>query len=47
MDYDKIIELSNVTLEDCEIMYKCKNECAVIRDGMLKNFTKEKSEVVL
>lgn len=45
--YESIFDLNNVTLEDCEVMYKCKNECAVIRDGMLKDFTKEKSEVVL
>ena len=44
MDYSNIIELDNVTLQDCCDMYKMRNEYAVINDGRLVNFVKEKTK---
>lgn len=41
MNYEKIIELSNVTLEDCLEMYE-KNMISIINDGRMINFVKEK-----
>ena len=33
--YENVFDFSNVTVEDCEIMYKCKNECVIYsRDNM-------------
>ena len=45
--YEQIIDLSNVTIEDCVVMYQCKNECAILSDGVLVDFTKEKEEVAI
>lgn len=42
MNYEKIIELSRVTLEDCLEMYEKKNMVSVINDGRMINFVKEK-----
>lgn len=42
MNYEKIIELSNVTLEDCLEMYEKKNMISIINDGRLINFTYDK-----
>lgn len=42
MNYEKIIELSNVTLEDCLEMYEKKNMISIINDGRMINFVKEK-----
>ena len=41
MDYNNIIELDNVTLQDCEDMYRMKNMKTVIDDGRIINFEKE------
>lgn len=41
MDYDKIIELDNVTLQDCEKLYDLKGIEIVINDGRIINFVKE------
>ena len=41
MDYNNIIELDNVTLQDCEDMYRMKNMKTVIDDGRVINFEKE------
>ena len=41
MDYSNIIELDNVSLQDCEDMYRTKNMIAVIKDGRIINFEKE------
>lgn len=41
MDYSNIIELDNVTLQDCEDMYRMKNIRTVINDERVKNFEKE------
>ena len=41
MDYSNIIELDNVTLQDCEDMYRIKNMRTVINDERVKNFEKE------
>jgi len=41
MDYDKIIELDDVTLQDCEELYDAKGIEIVINDGRIVNFVKE------
>ena len=41
MDYDKIIELDDVTLQDCEELYDLKDIEIVINDGRIVNFIKE------
>ena len=41
MDYNNIIELDNVTMHDCEDMYRMKNMRTVINDGRVVNFEKE------
>ena len=41
MDYSNIIELDNVSLQDCEDMYRTKNMITVIKDGRIINFEKE------
>ena len=41
MDYDTVIELSEVTLEDCMDLYEKKNVRTVICDGHIKDFVKE------
>lgn len=42
MDYSKIIELDNVTLQDCLDMFNRKNMITIINDGRIINFEKEK-----
>ena len=42
MDYSNIIELDNVTLQDCEDMYRTKNMRTVIDNGRVINFENEK-----
>ena len=41
IDYSSIIELDNVTLKDCEDMYRMKSMITVINDGRVINFEKE------
>ena len=41
MDYDAVIELENVTLEDCIDLYEKKNMSTIINDGHIINFVKE------
>ena len=41
MNYNNIIELDNVTLQDCEDMYRIKNMNTIINDGRIINFEKE------
>ena len=41
MDYDKIVELNNITISDCEEMYLYKRMYTVINDGRVVNFKKE------
>ena len=41
MDYNTVIELDNVTLEDCIDLYEKKNTSVVINDGRVINFAKE------
>lgn len=43
MDYNNIIELDNVTLQDCEDMYRMKSMITVINDGRVINFEKEEN----
>lgn len=42
MEYDKIIELDNVTIQDCEELYEFKGIATVINDGRIVNFVKER-----
>lgn len=44
MNYDKILELSNVTLDDCLVLYEMKNMITIINDGIIINFEKEKNK---
>ena len=41
MNYDTVIELDNVTLEDCIDLHKMKNISTVINDGKIITFVKE------
>ena len=41
MDYDTIIELGEVTLEDCIDLYEKKNMSTIINDGHVINFVEE------
>lgn len=43
MDYNTIIELNNVTLEDCLDLYEKKNMTTIINDGRIINFEKGKN----
>ena len=45
MDYDKIIELDNVTLQDCYELYAYKGITTIINDGRIVNFTKETKNI--
>lgn len=38
MDYTKILEMDNVTLEDCENGLKMRGRTAIISNGKLINF---------
>lgn len=40
MSYDTILDLENITLQDCESMLT-KGLCAVINDGHVVNFERE------
>ena len=41
MDYDTVIELDEVTLEDCLDLYEKKNIYTIINDGHITDFVKE------
>ena len=41
MDYSTVIELDNVTLQDCIDMYNMKDMIAIINDGKVIGFGKE------
>ena len=41
IDYSSIIELDNVTLQNCEDMYRMKDMIELIDDGRIINFEKE------
>ena len=41
MDYDTVIELDEITLEDCLDLYEKKNIRTIINDGIIKDFVKE------
>ena len=41
MNYENVIELDDVTLEDCIDLYEKKNIRTVISDGHIANFVKE------
>lgn len=40
-DYNQIIDLDMVTLEDCETLYDKKGITTILNDGRIVNFTKE------
>lgn len=42
MNYDSILELDNLTLEDCVKIYKLENIYTVLNDGKLMGLRKEK-----
>ena len=42
MDYNNVIELDNVTLEDCIDLYEKKNVKTVICNGHITDFVKER-----
>lgn len=44
MDYNSILEMDNITLQDCTDMYRLKDMRAVIEDGKIVNFVKEERE---
>ena len=41
MDYENMIELDNVTLEDCIDLYEKKDIATVINNGRVIKFVKE------
>lgn len=41
MDYNNVIELDEVTLEDCIDLYEKKGIATVINNGKIENFIKE------
>ena len=41
MDYEAVIELDEVTLEDCMDLYEKKGISTIINDGRIVNFMKE------
>lgn len=41
MNYNTVIELSEVTLEDCIDLYEKKGISSIINDGRIINFVKE------
>ena len=41
MSYEQIIELDNVTLDDCLDLYIKRNMITIINDGRIVNFLKE------
>ena len=43
MNYENIIELDNITLEDCIDLYDKKNIHTIINDGRIINLVKEES----
>lgn len=38
MDYSKIIEMDNVTVEDCMDLFEKKSKRIIINDGKIVNF---------
>ncbi len=41
MNYDKIIDLDNLTLQDCINMYEFENIYTIINDGLIVGLKKE------
>ena len=41
MDYSTVIELDNITIQDCIDMYKMKNMITICNDGKVIGFGKE------
>ena len=42
MNYDQIIELSEVTIQDCLDLFKMKGRCTILNDGKILDFKTEK-----
>lgn len=47
MNYDSIMELDNLTLEDCVNIYKLENIYTIVNDGKLAGLRKEKGEEMI
>ena len=45
LDYGQIIDLDNVTIQDCENLYDNVGKVAIIEDGRVINFMKEEDEI--
>lgn len=41
MDYNQVIELDNVTIQDCCDLYNYRNIAITINDGKITNLEKE------
>ena len=41
MNYENVIELDHVTLEDCIDLYEMKSTYTIINDGHITDFVKE------
>lgn len=41
MDFDSVIELSKVTVEDCEDLFNMKGVISIIHDGQIIGFTED------
>ena len=44
MNYEKIMELDNVTIQDCLDMYNIKGMITIINDGKVLGFKKEEEK---
>lgn len=42
IDYDKFVNLDNVTIQDCLDLFNYKDKRVVIEDGRIVDFIKEK-----
>ncbi len=41
MNYDTIIDIDNLTLQDCVNIYRLENICTILNDGLLVGLKKE------
>lgn len=44
MNYDKILEMDYITLEDCINLYSNKNIYVVLNDGRITNLEKDENK---
>lgn len=45
MDYEKIIDLYSITVEECLTLYENSGLCILIQDGHIINFFKEEEKI--